>query len=92
LPSAPSPTHLGIEGVYSFNGLGEKRIDGPFADTTDLPAITRSFFGDMNLQYGTAAVVVQKPGGQVRPYGVGGGGIYYRPVKVTTPGAGYVPG
>lgn len=83
---------IGIEGVYSFNGLGEKRIDGPFADTPDLPAVTRSFFGDMNMQYGTAAVVLQKPEGQIRPYGLAGGGIYYRPIKVTTPGAGYVPG
>jgi hypothetical protein len=46
----------------------------------------------MNMQYGTVSVVFQKPEGSVRPYGVAGMGIYYRPVKVTTPGVGYVGG
>jgi hypothetical protein len=83
---------IGIEGVYSFNGLGEKQITGRVADQPGLPSIDRNFFGDMNMQYGTFSLVFQKPEGQVRPYGVAGGGIYYRPIKVTTPGAGYVPG
>ena len=29
--------------------------------------------------------------GRAKPYIVAGIGVYYRPVKVTTPGAGYVP-
>ena len=50
------------------------------------------FFADMNMQFGTGSVIFQKPEGTVRPYGLVGAGIYYRPVKVTTPGVGYVPG
>ena len=44
------------------------------------------------MQYGTVNLVVQKPDGAVRPYGLVGMGVYYRPIKVTTPGVGYVPG
>ena len=46
----------------------------------------------MNMQYGTANVVFQAPHGHVRPYGLVGMGVYYRPIKVTTPAVGYVPG
>ena len=46
----------------------------------------------MNMQYGTANLVVQRPNGGVRPYGLVGMGVYYRPIKVTTPGVGFVPG
>ena len=37
-------------------------------------------------------MVVQGSDGDVRPYGLVGMGVYYRPVKVTTPGVGYAPG
>jgi len=86
---------VSIEGLYSFNGLGEKRISipvspvvNPLADQT----VPTDFFGSMNMQYGTASVIVQKPEGSVRPYGLIGMGVYYRPVKVTTPGVGFAPG
>lgn len=84
---------IGIEGLYSFNGLGEKQITVNLSDTPGGPAnVPTDFFADMNMQYGTVNVVFQKPEGDVKPYGVVGGGIYYRPVKVTTPGVGYIPG
>ena len=35
----------------------------------------------MNMQYGTANVVLQKPDGAVRPYGLVGMGVYYRPSR-----------
>jgi Outer membrane protein beta-barrel domain len=82
---------IGIEGLYSFNGLGEKQINIGLAPTPIDPISDHDFFGDMNMQYGTANVVFQKPDGNVRPYGLAGGGIYYRPIHVTTPGVGYVP-
>ena len=44
------------------------------------------------MQYGTVNLVVQRPEGGVRPYGLVGMGVYYRPIKVTTPGVGWVPG
>ena len=83
---------IGIEGLYSFNGLGEKRISVPVAPAPFNDTVPTDFFGDMNMQYGTASLVVQKPEGGVRPYGLVGGGIYYRPIRVTTPGVGWVPG
>ena len=83
---------IGIEGLYSFNGLGDKRISIPVSGTPGGTPVPTDFFGGMNMQYGTANVVIQKPDGGVRPYGLVGLGVYYRPIKVTTPGVGYVPG
>ena len=83
---------IGIEGLYSFNGLGDKRISIPVSGTPGGTPVPTDFFAGMNMQYGTANVVIQKPDGTVRPYGLVGLGVYYRPVKVTTPGVGYVPG
>ena len=83
---------IGIEGLYSFNGLGDKRISIPVSGTPGGTPVPTDFFASMNMQYGTANIVIQKPDGGVRPYGLVGMGIYYRPIKVTTPGVGYVPG
>ena len=46
----------------------------------------------MNMQYGTVNAIFQRPQGGVRPYGLVGMGIYYRPMEITTPGVGWVPG
>jgi hypothetical protein len=83
---------IGIEGLYSFNGLGEKRISIPVSVNPGDNPVPTDFFGNMNMQYGTANVVFQAPQGHVRPYGLVGMGVYYRPIKVTTPAVGYVPG
>ena len=83
---------IGIEGVYSFNGLGDKRISIPVSGTPGGSAVPTDFFASMNMQDGTANLVVRKPTGGVRPYGLVGMGVYYRPIKVTTPGVGFVPG
>ena len=84
---------IGIEGVYSFNGLGQKSISIPVSPTPNGgTGVPTDFFGDMNMQYFVGNLVVQRPDGGVRPYGLVGMGVYYRPIKVTTPGVGYVPG
>ena len=83
---------IGIEGLYSFNGLGEKRISVPVSGTPGGVPVPTDFFANMNMQYGTVNLVVQKPEGAVRPYGLIGMGVYYRPIEVTTPAVGYVPG
>jgi opacity protein-like surface antigen len=83
---------IGIEGLYSFNGLGDKQISIPVAGFPGGSAVPTDFFADMNMQYGTANLVLQKPDGTARPYGLVGLGVYYRPVTVTTPGVGFVPG
>jgi opacity protein-like surface antigen len=81
-----------IEGLYSFNGLGEKNIQIPVSPTPNPGGVPTDFFANMNMQYGTVSGIVQKPEGQVRPYGLVGLGVYYRPIEITTPGVGYVPG
>ena len=83
---------FGIEGLYSFNGLGEKTRTIQIADVPGGPTSPRDIEGSMNMQYGTVAAVIQAPSGNVRPYGLVGMGLYYRPIKVTTPGVGWVPG
>jgi hypothetical protein len=84
---------IAIEGLYSFNGLGDKRLSLPVGPLpTPLNSVPTDFFADMNMQYGTGSLIVQKPEGTVRPYGLVGMGVYHRPVRVTTPGVGWVPG
>ena len=84
-----------IEGLYSYNGLGEKRISvpvSPVVNPLDTGTVPTDFFGSMNMQYFTGSLIIQRPQGGVRPYGLIGMGVYYRPVKITTPAVGYAPG
>ncbi len=84
---------IGIEGMYSFNGLGDKRLTLPvYPAPVESGGVPTDLFADMNMQYGTASLIVQKPDGGVRPYGVIGMGAYHRPIHLTTPGVGWVAG
>jgi hypothetical protein len=82
---------VGIEGLYSFNGLGEKRISIPVSPDPGGTAVPTDFFANMNMQFFDVNLELQKPEGSVRPYALVGGGVYYRPIEVTTPGVGYIP-
>jgi opacity protein-like surface antigen len=84
---------IGIEGLYSFNGFGDKDLP-PLDVAVNPPGATvpADLSGDMSMQYGTASLIVQKPDGTVRPYGLVGMGVYYRKVRLTSPGVGWVPG
>ena len=58
--------------------------------TTPVP---NELSAEMNMQYFTVSAVFQRPEGSgVRPYGLVGGGVYYRPVQVTTEELGFAPG
>jgi hypothetical protein len=84
---------ISIEGLYSFNGLGEKNLRLPVSPTPGGSTVPTDFFANMNMQSGTGSLVFQAPEGTtVRPYGLVGAGIYYRPVQITKPGVGYLPG
>ncbi len=86
---------IGIQAEYGFNGLGQKHIvDLPVSGTPGGGgAVQQPFYGDMNMQYGDFNLVVRPAvQGRAHPYLVAGLGIYYRPMKITTPGVGYVPG
>jgi opacity protein-like surface antigen len=84
---------VGIEGQYGFNGLGSKDLTfDVFPQPLIAGGVPTDISADMNMQYGTASLIVQRPNGGVRPYGLIGMGVYYRPIKVTSPGVGWVPG
>jgi len=84
---------IGIEGLYSFNGLGDKDISIPvFPTPVASGGVPTNFTASMNMQYGTVNLVAQKPDGGIRPYGLVGMGVYHRPLELTTPGVGWVPG
>jgi opacity protein-like surface antigen len=83
---------IAIEGLYSFNGFGDKDLSFNVGDTPGGPTVPTDLFGDMNMQYGTASLIVQKPEGTVRPYGLVGMGVYNREIRLTSPGVGWVPG
>lgn len=84
---------IGIEGLYSFNGLGEKDLTiDVFPQPLQSGGVPSEFSANMNMQYGTVSLIAQKPEGVVRPYGLIGMGVYYRPVEITTPAVGFVPG
>jgi len=84
---------VGIEGLYGFNGLGDKDLTfDVFPQPIESGGIPTTVSAGMNMQYGTVSLVFQQPDGNVRPYGLVGMGVYYRPVEVTTPGVGWVPG
>ena len=85
---------IGIQGEYSFNGLGRKNVQIPLVpQPKDGTSVPTDFYADMNMQFGDVNLVFRPTmEGKARPYVLAGGGIYYRPVTVTTPGVGYIPG
>ena len=85
---------VGIQVEYGFTGLGAKEVRLPVsAAPAGGASVDTPFFADMNMQYGNLNLVFKpRMDGKVKPYFIAGVGLYYRPVKVTTPGVGYVPG
>jgi opacity protein-like surface antigen len=79
---------VSIEGLYSFQDFGDRNITLP---VTPMPVAEggapTQFFSSTSMQYGTGSVLFQKPQGNVKPYGVVGAGVYYRPVEIATPSA-----
>ncbi len=84
---------IGIMAEYSYNGLGQKQVNLPVSAQPVGSGADTPFYGDMNMQYGNFDVVFKpQVQGKVAPFVLAGAGVYYRPINVTTPGAGYVPG
>ena len=85
---------IGIQSEYSFNGMGQKDVKIPLLpEPKDGQAVPTDFHADMNMQFGDVNIVFKpRTDGRAKPYVVAGGGVYYRPVTVTTPGVGYIPG
>ena len=84
---------FGIETEYSFNGLGQKQLTIPVSPTPVDSATPAEFFAETNLHVvGVNIVVTPYRGGRAAPYLIAGGGVYHRPITITTPTVGYVPG
>jgi opacity protein-like surface antigen len=82
-----------LQAEYSFNGLGQKQVNLPVSSVPAGTAANSPFYLDMNMQFGDLNLVFRpKMSGKAQPYILAGVGIYYRPLKVTTPSVGYVPG
>ncbi len=84
---------IAIQAEYSFNALGQKQVNLPVSATPLATTVDSPFYADMNMQYGDFNLLFKpQVESRAKPYIVAGIGVYYRPVKVTTPSVGYVPG
>jgi opacity protein-like surface antigen len=84
---------VGFQVEYGFNGLGQKQVQLPVSPTPSGSSTDQPFYADMNMQFVDFNLIVKpKTSGKAAPYLIAGIGYYYRPVKVTTPSVGYVPG
>ena len=54
---------VAIEGLYSFNGLGEKRLSVPVLPTPLDEPLPNDLSAEMNMQYFTVSAVFQRPEG-----------------------------
>ncbi len=79
---------IGFQVEYAYNGLGRTQVDPSVLP----PDTTATINADMHMHQGTFNLVFKPPtSGKAKPYIIAGIGVYYRPVKVTTPTIGYVP-
>ena len=82
-----------VQGEYAWNGVKKKQLSIPLVPSNPCvgcATVPTSFYADGNMQYGDVNVLVHAPThGKAKPYGIVGGGLYYRPVNITTPGVGY---
>jgi hypothetical protein len=82
---------IGLEGFLSTNNLGDQRLSLSVSPTPGAFSIPTDVSVHMTMELATANLVVQRPDGRTRPYGLMGVGVYGRPVRVTTTGIGWVP-
>jgi opacity protein-like surface antigen len=81
---------VSVQGEYGWNGMKQKQLSLPVSATPFDTAIPTDFFADANMQYGDANILLHpKMSGKAQPYFVGGLGVYYRPVTISTPAVGF---
>jgi hypothetical protein len=81
-----------LEGFLSTNNFGDTEFLIPVRSAPGGSPIPQEFFVSMTTQLATANLVVQKPTGYIRPYGLAGLGVYDRPVELSTSITGFVSG
>lgn len=90
LTLAVKPT-LGLQVEYGYTGLGSREVLVP--GTGPAGTTVRPVTGTMHMQYVDLNLVTKpRTKSRAKPYIITGVGAYYRPVTVTVPAAGYVPG
>jgi opacity protein-like surface antigen len=81
---------LGLEAYFSTNNIGERQFSIPVSLTPAAISVPTDFSANVSMLFGTASLVLRRPGGRFRPYGLVGIGVYERPVELTTSAAGWV--
>ena len=90
LSIAPSPV-FEIQVEYSYSGLAGEETEIPLQPTPfDVVSGNALIESHHNMQYVNFNGVLKTSGdARVKPYAIGGAGMYYRSVSLTTPDVGY---
>jgi len=76
---------MSVQGEYGWNGLKRKELASVNPLSSNGP-----FFADANMQYGDANLLFHSGSqAKVKPYGLVGLGVYYRPVTISTDAVGF---
>lgn len=76
---------MSLQGEYGWNGLKRKELATVSPLSSNGP-----FFADANAQYGDANLLFHSGSpAKVKPYGLVGLGVYYRPVTISTDAVGF---
>jgi opacity protein-like surface antigen len=87
----PSPT-FGIQFEYSYNKLAGDETTIPLVEPTPQAVVNgQALIESHHSMHYLNVNGIFKPGGEslVKPYGIGGVGMYYRTVSLTTPDVGF---
>jgi opacity protein-like surface antigen len=87
----PPESAVGFQVEYAYNGLsGEDATLPLYPSPVDTVAGSALIESHHNMQYINFNGILKAPGNAiVKPYAIGGGGMYYRSVSLTTPDVGY---
>jgi opacity protein-like surface antigen len=86
----PSPV-FGIQVEYGYNNLAGQETEVPLSATPFAAALTNGVIESHHSMHYIDFNGVVKPSGEslLKPYAIGGFGMYYRSVSLTTPDVGY---
>jgi opacity protein-like surface antigen len=86
---------VGVQVEYAVHKLGEQTVSIPVALVPSGAGTAKSFLADAKVKVVSVNAVLRPlagSGAKGSPYIIAGGGIYWRPVEVSTPAVGYVNG
>jgi opacity protein-like surface antigen len=86
---------VGVQVEYTVHNLGEQTVSIPVALVPSGNGTSKNFVADAQVKVLSLNAVLRPfagSGAKGSPYLIAGGGIYWRPVEVSTPAVGYVNG